>query len=253
MGECWETIEETEIIRTVKEAVNREINWAQLPFQILGIYEVLDIIVSAINRIQKDGTPYHMLHWEKERIDAEICSAAHLKCICPNSSTTETVTRIRNSVFTKYSRHADEELISFSYIVNHRITDGILTNKMKKEAGIYFSRCYDSNDKIWLHILEILESPQVQADYGYLHPCLFWNNFMETYYSFLGLETKEEIEELADMFCDYSTLPSSSAYVERCFSIEKRIIKTKMNIGDKKIEASLRKKTENKIITTGLT
>ena len=254
MGECWETIEETEIIRTVKEAVNREINWAQLPFQILGIYEVLDIIAGAINRIQKDGTPYHMLHWEKERINEAICSAAHLKCICPNSSATETITNIRNSIFQKYSRHVDEELMSFCCIVNYRITDGILTNRMKKEAGIYFSRCYNSsNDKMWLRILEILESPQVQADYGCLHPCLFWNNFMETYYSFLGLETKEEIEELADMFCDYSTLPSSSAYVERCFSIEKRIIKTKMNIGDKKIEASLRKKTENKIITTGLT
>ena len=63
MAEYWETIVETEVIRsTVKEAVNREINWAQLPFQVLGIYEVLDIIVSAINRIQKDGTPYHMLH-----------------------------------------------------------------------------------------------------------------------------------------------------------------------------------------------
>ena len=50
-------------------------------------------------------------------------------------------------------------------------------------------------------------------------------------FSWVG--TKEEIEELADLFCDYSTLPSSSAYVERCFSIEKRIIKTKMNIGNK--------------------
>ena len=76
MAEYWETIVETEVIRsTVKEAVNREINWAQLPFQILGIYEVLDIIAGAINRIQKDGTPYHMLHWEKERIDETICSA----------------------------------------------------------------------------------------------------------------------------------------------------------------------------------
>ena len=240
----WEAIVQIkELLNLVVTAAQRGINWILLRCQIQAVYKVLNIMAIAINHIQKDGVPYHRIYWEKEKMITSIRNVENLDCLSPEADKQKVICNICESINTKYNRHVNDDLISFCCVVNYRRGDGIITDDLKKRAGSYFCQCHkEFNDTLWNQILEVLKRPEVHTRYGSEEPCNFWHEFFSTYSNQLDLGNIEA-DEISDLFCDYSTLPSSSAYVERCFSMEKRITVTKRNISNEKVEATLRSKT----------
>ena len=224
----------------VNEITKGDFVLVEFRFQLQGIYEVLDIVATAINNLQKNGVPYHMLFWEKERVNTMI---ANVNCLCylsPHHSAEEIISNIQDCINEKYSHHIDEDIMSFCCIVNYRTNDGIITNDMEFKAEKYFRRCYPQDGiEMWKDIIRVLKLPEVKQYYGISSPCSFWKWFFSLRQHFMYIQDEQVVQDLENYFSDYSTLPSSSAFVERCFSIEKRIRKMKSNISDQKVEASL--------------
>lgn len=118
--------------------------------------------------------------------------------------------------------------MSFCCIVNYRIADGSITKDMEDKPGRYFRRCCpQSSNETWEGIIILLKDSEVQKYYGIIHPSSFWAEVFPWYTQSLYIQDDKERHMLIDKFCDYSTLPSSSAYVERCFSVEKSITKVR--------------------------
>ena len=79
----------------VNEITKGDFVLVEFRFQLQGIYEVLDIVATAINNLQKNGVPYHMLFWEKERVNTMI---ANVNCLCylsPHHSAEEIISNIQ--------------------------------------------------------------------------------------------------------------------------------------------------------------
>ena len=175
---------------------------------------ILRTLAYSIDTLQKDSSSYGLLSKIKEKLE---------KSIFDLSIDSNTKAVLLNPVYHYFSLFVDEGLSKLCYILNYQeerdrgINSDLISDVdkfMKKSKGPIFQYHWD---KIKIYINH--------CEYGRLEPTVFWN---------------KHCYRFRDQILPYLCIPSSSASVERGFSIEKNVhTVTRNRLGDEKVNMEM--------------
>ena len=172
-------------------------------FSITRLERILCSLAFSIDKLQRNVSSYGLLHDIKEELVNSIRSL--------NLDVT-TTTLLLNPIYSYFEKYVDEGLSKLCYLLNfQKESDGDSLPNIISDIDNYVKR---SKGPIYPYHWDIIKQWINHKDYGVVKPADFW---LEHCYDF------------KEIIFPYLCLPSSSASVERGFSIEKHVHSTLRN------------------------